>query len=158
MDCELCFSHLALTQTSITKLAWEVSNSGRQVTQESRPALLDSSYWFNCTVYQLSVSLSTLRVTVLPLQLSRFSRVWLCATPWTAAHQAPPSLGFSRQEHWSSCHFLLQCMKVKSESEVAQSCPTLSNPMDLGTGILSVAVISLCLVPVQKFHQQVKAF
>ena len=28
------------------------------------------------------------------------------------------------------CHFLLQCMKVKSESEVAQSCPTLSNLMD----------------------------
>ena len=28
------------------------------------------------------------------------------------------------------CHFLLQCMKVKSESEVAQSCPTLSNTMD----------------------------
>ena len=28
------------------------------------------------------------------------------------------------------CHFLLQCMKMKSESEVAQSCPTLSNPMD----------------------------
>ena len=28
------------------------------------------------------------------------------------------------------CHFLLQCMKVKSESEVAQSCLTLSNPMD----------------------------
>ena len=28
------------------------------------------------------------------------------------------------------CHFLLQCMKVKSESEVAQSCPTLSEPMD----------------------------
>ena len=28
------------------------------------------------------------------------------------------------------CHFLLQCMKVKSESEVAQSCPTLSDPMN----------------------------
>ena len=28
------------------------------------------------------------------------------------------------------CHFLLQCMKVKSEREVAQSCPTLSDPMD----------------------------
>ena len=28
------------------------------------------------------------------------------------------------------CHFLLQCMKVESESEVAQSCPTLSDPMD----------------------------
>ena len=33
------------------------------------------------------------------LLLSRFSRVQLCATPHTAAHQAPPSLGFSRQEH-----------------------------------------------------------
>ena len=28
------------------------------------------------------------------------------------------------------CHFLLRCMKVKSESEVAQSCPTLHDPMD----------------------------
>ena len=28
------------------------------------------------------------------------------------------------------CHFLFQCVKVKSESEVAQSCPTLSDPMD----------------------------
>ena len=28
------------------------------------------------------------------------------------------------------CHFLLQCMKMKSESKVAQSCPTLCNPMD----------------------------
>ena len=52
--------------------------------------------------------------------LSRFSHVRLCVTPYTAAYQAPPSLGFSRQEHWSGCHFLLQCMKVKSESEVAQ--------------------------------------
>ena len=29
------------------------------------------------------------------------SRVWLWATPWTGAHQAPPSMGFSRQEYWS---------------------------------------------------------
>ena len=35
------------------------------------------------------------------LLLSHFSRVWLCATPQTTAHQAPLSLGFSRQEHWS---------------------------------------------------------
>ena len=35
------------------------------------------------------------------LLLSRFSRVRLCATPQTAAQQASPSLGFSRQEHWS---------------------------------------------------------
>ena len=60
--------------------------------------------------------------------LSHFSRVRLCVTPWTAAHQAPPSLGFSRQEHGVGCHFLLQCMKVKSESEVAQSCRLLATP------------------------------
>ena len=44
----------------------------------------------------------TLKLTLL---LSRFSRVRLCATPQTAAHQAPPSLGFSRQEHWSGLPF-----------------------------------------------------
>ena len=112
------------------------------------------------------------------LLLSHFSRVWLCVTPQTAAHQAPLSLRFSRQEHWSGlpfpspmhesekwkwsrsvvsdpkqprglqptrllhpwdfpgkntgvgCHFLLQCIKGKSESEVAQSCLTLSDSMD----------------------------
>ena len=39
------------------------------------------------------------------LLLSHFSRVLLCATPETAAHQAPLSLGFSRQEHWSGLPF-----------------------------------------------------
>ena len=39
------------------------------------------------------------------LLLGRFSRVWLCVTPETAAHQAPSSLGFSRQEHWSGLPF-----------------------------------------------------
>ena len=39
---------------------------------------------------------------MLLLLLSCFSRVRLCATPQTAAHQAPLSLGFSRQEHWSA--------------------------------------------------------
>ena len=35
------------------------------------------------------------------VKVKSLSRVWLSATPWTAAHQAPPSMGFSRQEHWS---------------------------------------------------------
>ena len=39
------------------------------------------------------------------LLLSCYSRVRLCVTPQTAAHQAPPSLGFSRQEHWSGLPF-----------------------------------------------------
>ena len=38
--------------------------------------------------------------------LRHFSHVRLCVTPETAAHQAPPSLGFSRQEHWSGLPFL----------------------------------------------------
>ena len=47
----------------------------------------------------------TLKLLLLLLLLSRFSRVQLCATPLTAAHQVPPSLGFSRQEHWSGLPF-----------------------------------------------------
>ena len=39
------------------------------------------------------------------LLLSRISRVRLCATPQMEAHEAPPSLGFSRQEHWSGLPF-----------------------------------------------------
>ena len=41
------------------------------------------------------------RTLMLLLLLSRFGRVRLCATPETAAHQAPTSLGFSSQEHFS---------------------------------------------------------
>ena len=57
--------------------------------------------------------------------LSHFSRVRLCATPQTAAHRDSPG-----KNTGVGCHFLLHCMKVKSESEVAQSCPTLIDPMD----------------------------
>ena len=42
---------------------------------------------------------------LLLLPLSCLSHVRLCATPQTSAHQAPPSLGFSRQEHWSGLPF-----------------------------------------------------
>ena len=35
------------------------------------------------------------------VKVKSLSRVWLCATPWTAAYQAPPSMEFSRQEYWS---------------------------------------------------------
>ena len=55
--------------------------------------------------------------TLLLLLLSHFSRVQLCATP---------SLGFSRQEHWSGLPF----PSPRRESEVAQLCPTLSDLMD----------------------------
>ena len=59
---------------------------------------------FSCA--QLSLwSNSHIHTWLLLLLLSCFSRVWLCVTPYTAAHQAPPSLGFSRQEYWSGLPF-----------------------------------------------------
>ena len=51
------------------------------------------------------MQLLDLILMLLLLLLSRVSRVRLCATPETAAHQAPPSLGFFRQEHWSGLPF-----------------------------------------------------
>ena len=48
---------------------------------------------------------TTREVPLLLLLLSRFSRIRLCVTPETAAHQAPPTLGSSRQEHWNGLPF-----------------------------------------------------
>ena len=45
------------------------------------------------------------RMSLLLLLPSHFSRVRLCVTPWTAAHQASLSLWFSKQEHWSGLPF-----------------------------------------------------
>ena len=67
---------------------------------------------------------------MLLLLLSRFSCVRLCATPYTAAHQAPPSLGFSSQEHWSGLPFPSPMHIREKWKWVVQSCLTLSNPMD----------------------------
>ena len=63
---------------------------------------------------------------LLLLLLNRFSRVPLCATPEMATHQALLSLGLSRQEHWSGLPF----PSPMRESEVAQLCRTLRDPMD----------------------------
>ena len=65
-----------------------------------------------------------------------YSHCWCCCQvlqscptlcdPIDGAHQAPPSLGFSRQEHWSGLPF----PSPMHESEIAQSCPTSSDPTD----------------------------
>ena len=67
---------------------------------------------------------------LLLLLLSRFSHVRLCVTPYMAAHQAPHPWDSPGKNTGVSCHFLLQCMKVKSESEAAQLYLTLRDPMD----------------------------
>ena len=55
---------------------------------------------------------------LLLLLLSRFSRVRLCATPKTAAHQAPRTWDSPGKNTGVGCHFLLQCMKVNNHDGV----------------------------------------
>ena len=63
--------------------------------------------------------------------MKSLSHVRLLATPWTVAYQAPPSMGFSRQEYWSGVP--LSSPKARSAAAAAkslQSCPTLCDPID----------------------------
>ena len=63
------------------------------------------------------------------LLLSRFSCVRLCATPYRRwPTRLPRPWDSPGKKTGVGCHFLLQCMKVKSESEVTQLCPTLGDP------------------------------
>ena len=67
---------------------------------------------------------------MLLLLLSHFSCVQLCATPRRQPTRVPCPWDSPGKNTGVGCHFLLHCMKVKSESEFAQSCLTLSDPMD----------------------------
>ena len=67
---------------------------------------------------------------LLLLLLSRFSRVRLCVTHRRQPTRLPHPWDSPGKNTGVGCHFLLQCIKVKSESEVAQSCLTLSDPLD----------------------------
>ena len=98
---------------------WRHSSKGGgpDIWKEPQPGMLTFSYYMRKKLgslsphfFSLSVCLSlshthTHRVNsphpVHARVLSRFSRVRLYATPWTVAHQAPLSTGFSRQEYWS---------------------------------------------------------
>ena len=84
--------------------------------------------------------------------LSHFSRVQLCATPQTAAHQAPLSLEFSRQEHWSGGPLppptpLLRRFHVFARSCVAFRCAASWPHCELQVGRASVLSLLLCPVP-----------
>ena len=92
-----------------------------------------SEQWLNYThVLLFPKKQNYLTSKLLLLLLSHFSRVRLCATPEVGchAHQLLHPWDSPGKNTGVGCHFLLQCMKVKSESKVAQSCPTLSDPMD----------------------------
>ena len=100
-------------QWAVMRLEWHKPRG--QKVKDSR----EHMFGFECAVRSFTKLL-------LLLLLSCFSRVRLCETPQTTANQAPPSLGFSRQEHWSGLPF----PSPISESEVTQLCPTPSDPLD----------------------------
>ena len=88
-----------------------------------------------CSILYLQDKVLKGRDKVLVTHTSPAAAKLLQSCPTLCDHRRQPT----RPRHpWDSpgkntgvgCHFLLQCMKVKSESEVAQSCPTLSDPMD----------------------------
>ena len=98
-----------------------------------------------CVVQGPSVhTLITVLLHVCCVVLYSLSHVWLFATPWTVAHEAPLSVGFSSQEYWNGLPFLLQGIFTTpvswtggwilyhwaTFSSVAQSCPTPWDPMD----------------------------
>ena len=101
------------------------------------------------------------KALLLLLLLSRFSRVQLCATHRQQPTRLPRLWDSPGKSTGVGCHFLLQCMKVKSESEVAQLCLTPSDPMDRGLPRLlhpwdfpgkSTGVGCHCLL--LKFHEE----
>ena len=83
--------------------------------------------------------------------MKSLSHVQLLASPWTVAHQAPLSMGFSRQECWSgvplpslltSSIFKLFSLYIFLHFKIAQSCPTLCDPMDYRIhGILQARIL-----------------
>ena len=107
---------------------------------------------------QISPSYTQTTLSLLLLLLSHFSHVQLCVTPETAAHQAPPSLGFSRQEHWSELPFPSPMHESEKSNEVALSCPTPSDPMDFSLpgssvhGIFQARVLEWVAIAFSEIH------
>ena len=66
------------------------------------------------------------------MKVKSLCRVPLLATSWTAAYQAPPSMGFSRQEYWSGVPLPSPKAQVAAAAvaKSLQSCPTLCDPID----------------------------
>ena len=87
------------------EVVWEVSCVGcTPINTESTRNVTESLRNYN-TERDRGCDKLTAKMVTLLLLLSCFSRVRLCVTPSTAANQAPPSLGISRQEHWSGLPF-----------------------------------------------------
>ena len=92
-------------------------------------SMADYIFRFSIPHIQSSYESSFFKGALLLLLLSHFSRVWLCDPLDGSPPGTPRPWDSPGKNTWVGCHFLLQCTKVKRQSEVAQLCPTLSNPM-----------------------------
>ena len=85
---------------------------------------LDFSFFFQRKLFELFEIFPYLYNLCLCVRATRhFSRFWLCVTLWTVACQAPPSMGFSRQEYQVA-------IAAAAAAKSCQSCPTLCDPTD----------------------------
>ena len=78
------------------------------------------------------------------VKVKSLSHVWLLATPWTAAYQAPPSMGFSRQEYWSGVPLpSLLPSRILCKYHVWYCCSSLLNPYWFHVCSICLSVLSL---------------
>ena len=89
--------------------------------------------------------------------LSHFSRVWLCATLWTVACQAPLSMGFSRQEYWSELPYPppedLPDPGIETVSLISPAMGCLLNLLPVH-GILQAGILEWVAMPSSKGSSQ----
>ena len=126
-NCKLTFWLCLFFSFLLASLWWNVLTGAPR----NSGILIQSSLLYMVLLYQCTnKDENKAKSQMLLLLLNQFSRIRLCATPEMVAHQAPHPWDSPGKNTGVGCHFLLQCMKVKSESEVTQSCLTLSDPMD----------------------------
>ena len=125
------FGHLIRRADSFEKILMLGKIEGRRRRGQQR------MWWLDDITDTMDMGLGGLRELVMGKgglgccgSWGRFSRVRLCATHRWQPTKLPHPWDSPGKNTGVDCRFLLQCMEVKSESEVAQSCPTLSDPMD----------------------------
>ena len=100
-NCKLTFWLCLFFSFLLASLWWNVLTGAPR----NSGILIQSSLLYMVLLYQCTNKDENKAKSQMLMLLSQFSHIRLCATPETVAHQAPPSLGFSRQEHWSGLPF-----------------------------------------------------
>ena len=116
-------------------LQTQLGVGGRRATRGAEIPSWDGTVWSGLSALRSTLSSSfsaffSVWYSAAAKLLSHFSHVQLCGPHRRQPTRLPHPWDSPGKNSGVGCHFLLQCMKVKSESGVAQLCPTLPNPMD----------------------------